>query len=220
MHKRTFDTFKRALSGYTGGTAIIAADFNKFFAFSDYSPAITTRLGTSGNFYLIEKMKENDTQSQSRADVLADLIGAGTGEPFIAASRGRGENNEQHLEPRKDGVTNTVTTVEKDNLVVVGVSTHPFSHKLEYRGVKSINGEWAPCLRATDYKCPGTVHCTDGYRYRIRKLTERECFRLMGVDDADSAKIASAGVSKTQQYKMAGNSIVVDVLHAIFDELL
>lgn len=55
--------------------------------------------------------------------------------------------------------------------------------------------------------------------YRIRKLTPRECFRLMGMRDDDIDKIQAAGISNTQQYKMAGNSIVVDVLEAIFKEL-
>lgn len=55
--------------------------------------------------------------------------------------------------------------------------------------------------------------------YRIRKLTERECFRLMGVHDEDSDKIR-ATVSKSQCYKLAGNSIVVDVMVRIFDQLL
>lgn len=54
--------------------------------------------------------------------------------------------------------------------------------------------------------------------YRIRKLTERECFRLMGVNDTDSDKIREV-VSKSQCYKLAGNSIVVDVLAAIFKQL-
>lgn len=49
--------------------------------------------------------------------------------------------------------------------------------------------------------------------YRIRKLTPRECFRLMGVKDEDYEKLT---VSDTQKYKQAGNSIVVDVLMAIF----
>lgn len=53
-------------------------------------------------------------------------------------------------------------------------------------------------------------------RGRIRKLTPRECFRLMGVLDEDIDKIQSAGISNTQQYKLAGNSIVVDVLCHIF----
>ena len=55
--------------------------------------------------------------------------------------------------------------------------------------------------------------------FRIRKLTPRECFRLMGMRDDDIDKIQQAGISNTQQYKMAGNSIVVDVLEAIFKNL-
>ena len=96
-------------------------------------------------------------------------------EPFIVASRGRGENNVQHLEPRQDGVTNTITSVQKYNYV------------------------------ARD--------C------RIRKLTPKECYRLMGFDDQDFAK-ASAVISNTQLYKTAGNSIVVNLLEAILKELL
>ena len=46
--------------------------------------------------------------------------------------------------------------------------------------------------------------------YRIRKLTPKECFRLMGLNDEEIKKIQDAGISNTQQYKMAGNSIVVD----------
>ena len=55
--------------------------------------------------------------------------------------------------------------------------------------------------------------------YRIRKLTPRECFRLMGMSDDDIDKIQAAGISNTQQYKMAGNSIVVNVLEVIFKNL-
>ena len=59
----------------------------------------------------------------------------------------------------------------------------------------------------------------EGLDYRIRKLTPRECFRLMGMRDDDIDKIQAAGISNTQQYKMAGNSIVVNVLEAIFKNL-
>lgn len=55
--------------------------------------------------------------------------------------------------------------------------------------------------------------------YYIRKLTERECFRLMGVSEENIDKIQKAGISKSQQYKMAGNSIVVDILYHIFRKL-
>ena len=55
--------------------------------------------------------------------------------------------------------------------------------------------------------------------FRIRKLTPRECFRLMGMKDDDIDKIQQACIANTQQYKMAGNSIVVDVLEGIFKKL-
>lgn len=51
--------------------------------------------------------------------------------------------------------------------------------------------------------------------FRIRKLTPRECWRLMGFDDEDFDKAKGAGISNTQLYKQAGNSIVVDCLEAI-----
>lgn len=53
--------------------------------------------------------------------------------------------------------------------------------------------------------------------FRIRKLTPRECWRLMGFDDEDFDKAQAAGISNTQLYKQAGNSIVVDCLEAIME---
>lgn len=58
-----------------------------------------------------------------------------------------------------------------------------------------------------------------GKKFRIRKLTPKECFRLMGVDDKDINKIQAAGVSNSNQYKLAGNSIVVDVLFHLFRKM-
>lgn len=55
--------------------------------------------------------------------------------------------------------------------------------------------------------------------YRIRKLTPRECFRLMGVKDEDFDKV-SKNQSNASLYHLAGDSIVVDVLMAIFKEML
>lgn len=99
-----------------------------------------------------------------------------------------------------------------------GVSVHPNSHALEFKGEKSIKTDASPALRATDYKAP---HCVweNSANYRIRKLTPKECFRLMGVSEGDIEKIQNSGVSQSQQYKMAGNSIVVDVLEHIFRKL-
>lgn len=55
--------------------------------------------------------------------------------------------------------------------------------------------------------------------YRIRKLTARECFRLMAVPEKHIDAIQSAGISESQQYKLAGNSIVVDVMFYMFENL-
>ena len=54
---------------------------------------------------------------------------------------------------------------------------------------------------------------------KIRKLTPKECWRLMGFDDCDIDKCIAANISNTQLYKQAGNSIVVNVLEAIFKNL-
>lgn len=54
---------------------------------------------------------------------------------------------------------------------------------------------------------------------RIRKLTPKECWRLMGFDDKDFDKARKVN-SDSQLYKQAGNSIVVNVLEAIFREML
>lgn len=54
---------------------------------------------------------------------------------------------------------------------------------------------------------------------RIRKLTPRECFKLMDVDEPNIDKISASGVSNSAQYKLAGNSIVVACLYHIFDKM-
>ena len=65
----------------------------------------------------------------------------------------------------------------------------------------------------------GKVDCGVIYNLKIRKLTPKECWRLMGFDDADFEKAEKVN-SNTQLYKQAGNSIVVNVLEAILKNLL
>lgn len=74
-------------------------------------------------------------------------------------------------------------------------------------------------LVATDYKQPKQILETIQGDTSIRKLTPRECFRLMGLNDKDIDKIQMTKISDTQQYKLAGNSIVVLVLEEIFKNL-
>lgn len=70
---------------------------------------------------------------------------------------------------------------------------------------------WRPTTR--------TLEHIQSQKYRIRKLTCREVFRLMDLDDADIDKIQSTGISNSQQYKLAGNSIVISCLYHIFRKL-
>lgn len=78
-----------------------------------------------------------------------------------------------------------------------------------------------PCLRSKEpnQKIDENDGILNKKDYKIRKLTPKECWRLMGFDDEDFEK-ASQVNSNTQLYKQAGNSIVVNVLEAIFDNLL
>lgn len=298
-------------------------------------------------------------------------------EPFVVASRGREpnvltpkrteeakllrkdyENHRiniqrkymQQMEPRTDGVSNTITSVQKDNMLleplrikantregfaeveeygavnisqpssctrrgrvqgnkgdIIGTlltgeenavlepkaSVHPLSHKMEFKGARSLTSE-SPTLRATESKAvtcvwepkaeevrriaeevrrqpcgvsvdkdnnlrpyrqdkaksgvaelqtefaesvgstltsarPNNVY-GDTFPYRIRRLTPRECFRLMDVDDEDYDKIKNyvkghrqngkpMYISESQQYKLAGNSIVVACMEHIFEQL-
>lgn len=118
------------------------------------------------------------------------------------------------LSPREDGVANTLTTVSKDNYVF-----SPF-----YLG--SYCGSAVELCLVEDFKDElvlaarfGEQECYHLFWVRVRKLTERECFRLMGVRSANVEKLMRSGVSKTRLYGLAGNSIVVDVLMYIFAEL-
>lgn len=61
--------------------------------------------------------------------------------------------------------------------------------------------------------------------FRVRKLTPRECFRLMGVKEDDIDKLMAVGedgkqiISNSQLYKCAGNSIVVGCMEGLFSQI-
>lgn len=81
------------------------------------------------------------------------------------------------------------------------------------RNQKNIEGDYAFCIDSSN---TGGIKETQNNNVRIRKLTPKECWRLMGFDDEDFYKAKSAGNSNSQLYKQAGNSIVVNVLEKIF----
>ena len=128
-----------------------------------------------------------------------------------AAMRGRYNEDgkvEQHIEVSDREHANTITSVQKDSMV----AEQSF-----------VNGDVCRTVRAgghgsVDRHSLDMVECVT--TQRIRKLTPKECFRLMGFDDADHEKAAAVN-SNTQLYKQAGNSIGVPcveyILKALFD---
>lgn len=114
----------------------------------------------------------------------------------------------QKLEPRSDGICNTITTVQKDNLVLGRII------RMENEELLIENDEPEEGKTLDDYLFTGS----DGEQYGIFKLSPRECLRLMDVRDEDIDKMLKAN-SNSQCYKQAGNSIVVAVLAAIFSQL-
>lgn len=126
-------------------------------------------------------------------------------------------HNMTELEPRQDNISNTLTTVQKDNLLL--------ENNIQKVGQISSNGLQCGVVVSDNGINPNIVAGTHGYannhiftQYRIRKLTPRECGRLMGVTDADIDKMAAVN-SDTQLYKQFGNSIVKAVMCAMFKNL-
>ena len=221
-------------------------------------------------------------------------------EPKIAASRGRGKGWQQQLEINDSGTSNTITSVNKDKLLIEPnvlrqERTEQCKQLRKMNGDKGMkfnqgNKEYSPRtdgvsntlststkdnmlampeLRMED----GCMVDKEGRKYRIRKLTPTECFRLQDVSDEDIEKIRSyrddetavicdangepimnmdfdkpsknarkititvngeqreyyssqliwknkgKGISKTAQYKLAGNSICVAPMYHIFRKL-
>lgn len=193
---------------------------------------------------------------------------------MILAMRGRNPDNpsergrsngayKQYYEPNLGGVSNTITTVQKDNLVLEYVALPVKRERTEEeklrrhihgdagakfssrRMVPKVDGIMGAITTVTDKdnlimeamiqegevllkkertsrtrpKGKGweEVITEDGRRawVRLRKLTPRECGRLMGVSEEHLDILLNAGISDSQLYKMFGNSIVVPCLTGI-----
>lgn len=184
--------------------------------------------------------------------------GGGNLEPkvCIGALRGRNPDNsndrtaglltEQRLEINQNGTSNALTTVQKDNVVVIDdfyTNREPRVYKdvsptlrSERMGLK-VAGLYTDAsdrfLRPPIEDLSRTVKSichdagvTDGRR--VRKLIPKECWRLMGFSDDAFEKARNTLIQKhyngrdranSQLYKQAGNSIVVDVLKAVFNNI-
>lgn len=178
---------------------------------------------------------------KQQANTLTTSCNQAVVEPFIVASRGRNPENpsdrtagsptEQRLEVNMQGISNCLTSVQKDNLVVESQVLVPKRteygkqiRKLYESGMIKESRHNMTELRPRQDGVSNTLTTVQKDNYviepglRIRKLTPLECWRLMGFDDEDFYKAEKVN-SNTQLYKQAGNSIVVNVLEAMFDNL-
>lgn len=156
-----------------------------------YAKCIATRAGSrqTDNFIKIK------TANIKGYDIAIDGDGVDLAYPNSNTRRGRVGH----------GVSKTLPTSDSQGVVVI-------DDIYKNRNAR-VYEEYSPSLRSER----SGLKVNNGYK--IRKLTPKECWRLMGFDDADFEKAEKVN-SNTQLYKQAGNSIVVNVLEAILKELL
>lgn len=161
---------------------------------------------------------------------------------FIVAMRGRNPDNpsdrtagsptEQRLEPNGQGMCNTLTSVQKDNMVLESAVLTP--KRSEYgKSIRKayergeVKESWHNMAelepRGDGISNTLTTVQKDNLviepAYRIRKLTPLECWRLMGFSDEDFRKAEEVN-SNSQLYRQAGNSIVKNVLIAVLGQMV
>lgn len=166
----------------------------------------------------------NVYDSENIAPTLRSHSGGNT-EPMIVAMRGRNPDNpsdrtagsptEQRLEPNSQGICNTLTSVQKDNMVLEKASI--CIGGLQEHQTARTDGI-SPSLTAAMGMGGGQTPMINDCNYRIRKLTPLECWRLMDFSDEDFHKAESVN-SNSQLYKQAGNSLIRVVMAAIMSQL-
>ncbi|QIY82535.1 DNA (cytosine-5-)-methyltransferase [Chryseobacterium sp. NEB161] len=146
------------------------------------------------------------------------VIGAFRGRnPENPKSRESGLKTEQMLELNENGVANTLTSVQKDNVVVGTWRTH--NDGKGFRKVTDNNSPTIPARARED----GSSQPVIKNESSIRRLTEIECERLQGFPD-DWTKYGNYDriikeILKTQRYKMLGNAVTVKVVEEIAKRL-
>lgn len=168
---------------------------------------LTSSMGTGGGYVPMIPETVRIKQATSQGYIECEVGGvADFSYPDSKTRRGRVQDN---------GKTCPTLTAESKDIC-----------KIEKVGQISNDGSQYGTVIADNGLSPNLVAGTHGYansciatQYRIRKLTPRECWRLMDFSDEDFKKAAEVN-SNTQLYKQAGNSIVVNVLVAILGQLL
>lgn len=155
-------------------------------------------------------------------------------QPISCAIRGRSDgdwHSSEHTQRLEigGGISNSITSVSKDSYILEPCilrlqRTEEEKQRRHLYGDKGAKFKTGRQFEPVTDGCSNTITTFSkdnilmenkpkkNIRYRIRKLTSRECFRLMGLKDSEVDKIEAAGISESQRYKLAGNSIVVDTL--------
>ena len=126
----------------------------------------------------------------------------------------------QKLEPRSDGICNTITTVQKDTMYLGKVEKMENKEEIYEEDDRWNDTEEVEEEKPEEEKTVEDYLYTakDGEQYGIFKLSPRECGRLMDVRDEDIDKMLAVN-SRSQCYKQFGNSIICVVSAAIFSQL-
>lgn len=214
---------------------IIIDDYNqRIHEDQEVIGTVTTQFGNSAprhGYKIAEPLRIPQATAKGYVEVEPGSLFDGS-YPNSKTRRGRVQNNGQ-CSPTLTACGETpyyYEGVEEWKTIIGNKQMNPFRGDVE--GVSpcitsacGAGGGMTPMLTDAELETTKTKEFIEQVRghqpmiYRIRKLTPRECFRLMGVSESDIDKISQCGVSQSQQYKMAGNSIVVDVLEQIFRKL-
>lgn len=170
------------------------------------------------------KNRDKRVYEDASPSLRAGRSGLKVANEIVTAVAQRGRENGQQFELSNREVANALTTVQKDSMVAekrarqVGDLNY-FKHEQSNRIYSSDAACPTLATKGTDdARCIKIEEGANMEDLRIRKLTPTECFRLMGVKDEDSEKLAN--MSNSTKYHLAGDSIVTTVLMAIFGELL
>ena len=171
-----------------------------------------------------QKIDENDTiliKNATKQGYLEATDGDGIdlAQPNSETRRGRVQKDSIQTITTKDNLGVVIDLKTKNKRIKQLVESSSLKENdtlfMDIYNQKTIDNESGTLKAGMDHQ-QGNIIYND---LRIRKLTPKECWRLMGFDDEDFEKAEKVN-SNTQLYKQAGNSIVVNVLEAIFKNLL
>lgn len=174
----------------------------------------------TGNF---DNPQRGRIYSPSGISPSLNTVGGGGLEPKIIEKTEQNEvlaaeqRTDEGLRLFKDNIMGTIRTTNSggDKRIIINNCKELFNINPSGQGMSSriYDSEYiSPTLDTTIKKCLDNS-------LKIRKLTPLECFRLMGFDDEDYYILKENNTSDSKLYKMAGNSIVVNVLESIFNQL-